>query len=148
MEPDGSINYNNIKAFSSADYGFIFLMHKTERNRKRRTSVWPWMQKSTGVSAALPRHGALALMPVCNSTKVQWRKQELPVVILPLLNAWSFTFNEKREKKYYISLKMKYRLSQLSLLHPASCWVVARDFKLEQENWACWPGQYRPDIWW
>src|SRR6476660_3565921 len=24
VEPDGSINYNNIQAFSSADYGFIF----------------------------------------------------------------------------------------------------------------------------
>jgi hypothetical protein len=27
VEPDGSLNYNNIQSFSSADYAFLFLMH-------------------------------------------------------------------------------------------------------------------------
>ena len=35
VEPDGSINYNNIQAFSSADYAFIFfLCPKAERKFK------------------------------------------------------------------------------------------------------------------
>src|SRR5205085_10032120 len=37
VEPDGSINYNNIQAFSSADYAFLFSYAQTLKETTKRT---------------------------------------------------------------------------------------------------------------
>ena len=40
VEPDGSINYNNIQAFSSADYAFIFsFAQKLKESDKKKFSL-------------------------------------------------------------------------------------------------------------
>ena len=37
VEPDGSINYNNIQAFSSADYAFIFSFAQKLKETENKT---------------------------------------------------------------------------------------------------------------
>jgi hypothetical protein len=104
VEPDGSINYNNIKTFSSADWAFLLSFAqniKTTENkhisfgvnakviyRKVGTFATAW---GFGLDAGLQMHG---------------KRTHFGIVAKDLtttFNAWSFKFSDKEKEVLYLT---------------------------------------------
>ncbi len=104
VEPDGSINYNNIKTFSSADWAFLLSFAqniKTTENknisfgvnakviyRKVGSFATAW---GFGLDAGIQMHG---------------KRGHFGVVVKDLtttFNAWSFKFTEKEKEVLYLT---------------------------------------------
>ncbi len=104
VEPDGSINYNNIESFSSADYAFIFSFAqniKAIRNnnisfganakviyRKVGHFATAW---GFGLDAGIQMHGE------------KWHAGFVARDITTTFNAWSFHFTEKEKEVLYLT---------------------------------------------
>jgi len=104
VEPDGSINYNNIQTFSSADYAFLFSfaqnLKETEtsglsfgvnakiihRKVGKFASAWGF-----GVDAGLQMHGE------------NWHAGIVARDITTTFNAWSFKFTEREKEVLYLT---------------------------------------------
>ena len=104
VEPDGSINYNNIQTFSSADYAFLFSfaqkLKETETTgvsvganakviyRKVGKFATAW---GFGLDAGIQMHGE------------KWRAGLVARDITSTFNAWSFKFTEKEKEVLYLT---------------------------------------------
>lgn len=104
VEPDGSINYNNIQTFSSADYAFLFSfaqkLKETETTglsfganakviyRKVGKFATAW---GFGLDAGLQAYGE------------KWRAGIVARDITSTFNAWSFNFTEKEKEVLYLT---------------------------------------------
>jgi hypothetical protein len=104
VEPDGSINYNNIQTFSSADYAFLFSFAQNLKETEDQTisfginakiihrkvgsfaSAWGF-----GVDAGLQMHGE------------NWRAGIVARDITTTFNAWSFKFTEREKEVLYLT---------------------------------------------
>ena len=104
VEPDGSINYNNIQTFSSADYAFLFSFAqkiKDEANYKL----------SFGANAKViyrkVGHFAKAFgFGIDAGIRLQKNNWNLGVVVKDLtttFNAWTFDFSEKEKEVLYLT---------------------------------------------
>lgn len=104
VEPDGSINYNNIQTFSSADYAFIFSFAqkiKDEENYKL----------SFGANAKViyrkVGHFAKAFgFGLDAGIRLQKNNWSIGVVAKDLtttFNAWTFDFSEKEKEVLYLT---------------------------------------------
>lgn len=104
VEPDGSINYNNIQTFSSADYAFLFSFAqniKDEENKKlsvganakiihrkvgKFASAWGF-----GVDVGAQMHGD------------KWHLGLVARDLTTTFNAWSFKFTEQEKEVLYLT---------------------------------------------
>ena len=104
VEPDGSINFNNIQTFSSADYAFLLsfaqnIVDTEEKNvsfginakvihRKvgKFASAWGF-----GIDAGLQMHGD------------RWHAGIVARDLTTTFNAWSFNFTEKEKEVLYLT---------------------------------------------
>lgn len=104
VEPDGSINYNNVRSFSSADYAFLFSFAQRIRedddfymsvganakviHRKvgKFASAWGF-----GLDAGVQMHGK------------RWHLGAVAHDLTTTFNAWSFTFTEKEKEVLYLT---------------------------------------------
>lgn len=104
VEPDGSINYNNIQTFSSADYAFLFSFAQNFRETEKRNisvganakviyrkvghfaSAWGF-----GVDAGIQMHGE------------NWHAGLVARDLTTTFNAWSFKFTEKEKEVLYLT---------------------------------------------
>ena len=104
VEPDGSINYNNIQTFSSADYAFLFSFAqkiKDEEDKKisfganakvihrkvgKFATAWGF-----GVDAGLRMEGK------------RWSLGAVAKDITTTFNAWTFSFTEKEKEVLYLT---------------------------------------------
>ncbi len=104
VEPDGSINYNNIQTFSSADYAFLFSfaqnIKETETKRisfganakviyrkvGKFATAWGF-----GLDAGLQMHGE------------KWHAGIVAKDLTTTFNAWSFKFTEKEKEVLYLT---------------------------------------------
>jgi hypothetical protein len=104
VEPDGSINYNNIQSFSSADYAFLFSfaqhIKETEntgisfganakiiyRKVGKFASAWGF-----GMDAGVQMHGE------------KWHLGLMARDITTTFNAWSFKFTEREKEVLYLT---------------------------------------------
>jgi hypothetical protein len=104
VEPDGSINFNNIQTFSSADYAFLFSFAQKIKETDETTisfgvnakvihrkvgkfaSAWGF-----GVDAGLQIHGQ------------RWRAGIVARDLTTTFNAWSFKFTEKEKQVLYLT---------------------------------------------
>lgn len=104
VQPDGSINYNNIETFSSADYAFLLSFAqkiKDEENNKM----------SFGVNAKViyrkVGHFATAWgFGIDAGFRMQHEKWSLGIVAKDLtttFNAWSFNFTDKEKQVLYLT---------------------------------------------
>ena len=104
VEPDGSINYNNITAFSSADYAFLLSFAqkiKDEENNKMSFGV------NTKVIYRKVGHFATAWgFGLDAGFRMQHKNWALGLVAKDLtttFNAWSFTFSDKEKEVLYLT---------------------------------------------
>ena len=104
VEPDGSINYNNIQTFSSADYAFLFSfaqnIRETENThfsfganakviyRKVGTFANAW---GFGLDAGIQMHGE------------KWRLGIVARDLTTTFNAWTFKFSEREKEVLYLT---------------------------------------------
>ena len=104
VEPDGSINYNNIQSFSSADYAFLFsyAQRVIERDdlfmsfgvnakvihRKVGSFASAW---GFGLDAGLQIHGQ------------RWHAGAVVKDLTTTFNAWSFNFTDKEKEVLYLT---------------------------------------------
>jgi hypothetical protein len=104
VEPDGSINYNNIQTFSSADYAFLFSFAQSIRQTEKKNisvglnakviyrkvgkfaSAWGF-----GLDAGVQMHGE------------KWHLGVVARDITTTFNAWSFHFTEQEKEVLYLT---------------------------------------------
>jgi hypothetical protein len=104
VEPDGSLNFNNIQAFSSADYAMLLSFAQTLQETEDRlisfgvnakiihrkvgsfASAWGF-----GIDAGVQMH------------KDQWHIGVVARDITTTFNAWSFKFTEREKEKLYLT---------------------------------------------
>lgn len=104
VEPDGSINYNNITKFSSADYAFLFSFAQKIRDDDD-------FKTSFGANAKIIHrkvgHFATAWgLGIDAGFKLQKDRWSLGIVardITTTFNAWSFNFGEKEKEVLYLT---------------------------------------------
>ncbi|MBK7882688.1 MAG: PorV/PorQ family protein [Chitinophagaceae bacterium] len=104
VEPDGSINYNNIQTFSSADYAFLFSfaqhVQETEDRRISFGANAKIIHRKVGSFASAWGFGIDA------GLQMRIDKWHLGVVARDLtttFNAWSFKFTEKEKEALYLT---------------------------------------------
>ena len=104
VEPDGSINYNNIKTFSSADWAFLFSFAQNIKTTENKTI-------SFGVNAKIiyRKVGSFATawgFGLDAGLQMHGKKAHFGVVVKDLtttFNAWSFKFTEKEKEVLYLT---------------------------------------------
>jgi len=104
VEPDGSINYNNVQTFSSADYAFLFSFAQSIQetdyssisfgvntkiiHRKVGEFAAAW---GFGIDAGLQMHGE------------KWHAGIVARDLTTTFNAWTFKFTEKEKEVLYLT---------------------------------------------
>lgn len=104
VEPDGSINYNNIQSFSSADYAFLFSFAQKMKETENKTISFGVNAKviyrkvghfatawGFGIDAGIQMHGQ------------KWHFGVVARDLTTTFNAWSFTFTEKEKEVLYLT---------------------------------------------
>jgi hypothetical protein len=104
VEPDGSINYNNVRSFSSADYAFLFSyaqqLVQTEDKSLSFGANAKVIHRSVGSFAKAWGFGLDA--GIQYRTK-RWRLGASVRDLTTTFNAWNFTFTEKEKEVLYLT---------------------------------------------
>jgi len=133
VEPDGSINYNNIQAFSSADYGFIFsLAQKIKESENKNIHV--------GVNAKIIHRNVgkfakawgFGLDAGIQYKKGNWQFGLVGRDITTTFNSWAFSFSEKEKEVLYLT-NNEIPVKSTELTAPRLVFGVARDFKINEK---------------
>ncbi len=130
VEPDGSLNYNNIQSFSSADYAFIFsYAQKLKESVKRNIHFGlnaKVIHRSVGKFAKAWGFGLDAGLQII---KNRWKFGIAGRDITTTFNAWSFSFTEREKEVLYLT-KNEIPVKSTEMTAPRLVLGVARDFKL------------------
>ena len=104
VEPDGSINYNNVQAFSSADYAFLFsFAQKIKDEDDKKISVGAnakVIYRKVGHFAIAWGFGLDAGIQI---QRKKWRLGLMARDITTTFNAWSFKFTEQEKEVLYLT---------------------------------------------
>ncbi len=104
VEPDGSINYNNIQSFSSADYAFLFSFAQKYRETEKRTISWgvnaKVIHRKVGKFATAWGFGLDAGVQIRAD---RWNIGIVARDVTTTFNAWSFKFTEKEKEVLYLT---------------------------------------------
>lgn len=104
VEPDGSINYNNIKAFSSADYAFLFSYGQRVRQSAHKNINFGLnakvIHRSVGSFAKAWGFGLDAGLQIFQN---KWRFGIVGKDISTTFNTWSFKFTDKEKEVLYLT---------------------------------------------
>lgn len=130
VEPDGSINYNNIQAFSSADYGFLFSFAQKLKESSNKNIHFgvnaKVIHRSVGKFAKAWGFGIDAGLQIIQD---KWRFGITGRDITTTFNAWSFTFTEREKEVLYLT-NNEIPVKSTEMTAPRLVLGVARDFKL------------------
>jgi hypothetical protein len=104
VEPDGSLNYNNIQTFSSADYGFLFSFAQsvvdTEEKQVSFGANAKIIHRKVGSFATAWGFGLDAGVQVHGDG---WHIGAVARDITTTFNAWSFSFTDREKEKLYLT---------------------------------------------
>jgi hypothetical protein len=139
VEPDGSVNYNNIRTFSSADYGFLLSFAqkvKDEENKK--------LSFGGNIKIIHRKVGSFATawgFGLDGGIKYQTRNWKLGLAardITSTFNAWSFTFTDAEKEKLYLTnndilVKSTELTAPRLIAGGAYTWKLGERFNLEAE---------------
>jgi hypothetical protein len=134
VEPDGSLNYNNIQAFSSADYAFIFsIAQKLKESGKKNIHFGlnaKVIHRTVGKFAKAWGFGLDAGVQIFRK---QWRFGIAGRDITSTFNAWSFTFTEREKEVLYLT-NNEIPVKSTELTAPRLVLGVGREFKLGKKS--------------
>lgn len=103
VEPDGSLNYNNIQSFNSADYAFLISYSQKLKSKKNQISFGgnaKVIYRSVGKFATAWGFGIDAGLQI-RTKKWQWG-----IVVKDLtttFNSWSFNFTDREKQVLYLT---------------------------------------------
>ena len=104
VEPDGSINYNNIQTFSSADYAFLFSfaqnIKETETKRISFGANAKVIYRKVGKFASALGFGLDAGVQMHGE---KWKAGLVARDITTTFNAWTFKFTEREKEVLYLT---------------------------------------------
>src|SRR5436189_2330986 len=104
VEPDGSINYNNIQAFSSADYAFILsLAQKLKESDNKNIQFGinaKVIHRSVGKFAKAWGFGLDAGLQIFQG---KWKFGIAGRDITTTFNTWSFSFTDEEKQALYLT---------------------------------------------
>ena len=104
VEPDGSLNYNNIQSFSSADYAFLFSYAQQVKKTDKIT-----MSMGGNAKVIYRKVGTFANawgFGLDFGMKLSGKKWKMGVVMrdaTTTFNAWSFHFTEREKQVLYLT---------------------------------------------
>ncbi|HMO60550.1 MAG TPA: PorV/PorQ family protein [Ferruginibacter sp.] len=132
VEPDGSLNYNNIQTFSSADYGFLFSFAQSVVDDDDQ-------QLSFGVNAKIIHRkvGSFAtawgfgLDAGVQLHTGNWHLGAVARDITTTFNAWSFKFTEREKERLYLT-KNDIPVKSTELTAPRLVLGAGYDFRLSE----------------
>lgn len=134
VEPDGSINYNNIQAFSSADYAFIFSYAQNLKEKTNKKVDFGLnakvIHRSVGKFAKAWGFGLDAGVQI-NAKK--WKIGLAARDVTSTFNAWSFTFTDKEKEVLYLT-NNEIPVKSTEMTAPRLVLGIAREFKLGQKS--------------
>jgi hypothetical protein len=134
VEPDGSLNYNNIQAFSSADYAFIFsFAQKLKESAKKNVHFGvnaKVIHRSVGKFAKAWGFGLDAGLQIYSN---KWKFGVAARDVTSTFNAWSFTFTEREKEVLYLT-NNEIPVKSTELTAPRLVLGIARDFKLGKKS--------------
>lgn len=130
VEPDGTVNYNNIRSFSSADYAFLFSYAQKVVEEEHRSISFgvnaKVIHRSVGSFARAWGFGLDA------GVKVRWYDWRLGATLRDVtttFNAWSFSFTEREKEVLYLT-NNQIPVKSTELTAPRLILGFARDLKL------------------
>ncbi len=133
VEPDGSINYNNIQSFSSADYAFLFSYAQTLRDTEKKKINFGMnakvIHRNVGKFAKAWGFGLDA------GLQIQQGKWKFGIVgrdLTTTFNAWTFSFTEREKEALYLA-KNDIPVKSTELTAPRLVLGAARDFRLNSK---------------
>lgn len=133
VEPDGSINYNNIKAFSSADYAFIFSFAQKLKEWKNKNVHFGLnakvIHRSVGKFAKAWGFGLDGGIQVFSG---KWKFGVTGRDITTTFNSWSFNFTDKEKEALYLT-KNDIPVKSTEMTAPRLVLGASRDFKLNNK---------------
>lgn len=132
VEPDGSVNYNNIKTFSSADYAFLLsYSQKIADEKDRKLSIGgnaKIIYRKVGSFASAMGFGFDA------GIKYQvknWKFGLSARDVTTTFNAWSFTFTDREKEALYLT-NNDIPVKSTELTAPRLIGAAARTFQLNK----------------
>jgi hypothetical protein len=133
VEPDGTVNYNNIQTFSSADYAFIFSFAqklKEKANRKVNFGLnAKVIHRSVGKFAKAWGFGIDAGLQIyANKWKFGFAGRDITTTY----NVWSFTFSDKDKEQLYLT-NNDIPVQSSEMTAPRLLAGVARDFSFSKK---------------
>lgn len=104
VEPDGSINYNNIKTFSSADYGFLLsYAQKIKDDADEKLSFGGNVKIIHRKVGSFATAWGFGIDAGVRYQKGNWRFGATARDVSTTFNAWSFSFTEKEKEVLYLT---------------------------------------------
>ncbi|TBR18681.1 MAG: PorV/PorQ family protein [Chitinophagaceae bacterium] len=133
VEPDGSINYNNIQSFSSADYAFIFsiaqqLKQDDQKNIRFGINA-KIIHRNVGKFANAWGFGLDAGVQII---KDNWQFGIAGRDITTTFNTWSFSFTEREKQILYLT-NNEIPVKSTELTAPRLILGVARNFDINSK---------------
>ena len=133
VEPDGSLNYNNIQTFSSADYAFLFSyaqqLRKTDDIEITLGANAKVIHRKVGKFATAWGFGLDAGLQLRGQ---KWRAGIMARDVSTTFNAWSFTFNEQEKEILYLT-NNDIPVKSTEMTAPRLVLGGAYDFKISNE---------------
>ena len=130
VEPDGTINYNNIQEFSSADYAFIFSYAQKLKEKENKNIHFgvnaKVIHRSVGKFAKAWGFGIDAGVQFF---KDKWKFGIAARDITTTFNAWSFTFTEREKEVLYLT-NNEIPVHSTEMTAPRVILGAAREFKV------------------
>jgi hypothetical protein len=134
VEPDGSINYNNIQAFSSADYAFLLSFAKKLKDTEKKKINFgvnaKVIHRNVGKFAKAWGFGIDAGIQIHQG---KWRFGITGRDITTTFNSWAFTFTEREKEALYLT-NNEIPVKSTEMTAPRLVLGVARDFKLSKKT--------------
>lgn len=133
VEPDGTINYNNIQSFSSADYAFILsLAQKLKETENKNISFGvnaKVIHRNVGTFAKAWGFGLDAGLQMKQG---DWQFGVAARDITTTFNTWSFTFTEREKQALYLT-NNDIPVKSTEMTAPRLIFGVARNFDISKK---------------
>ncbi|HUQ97296.1 MAG TPA: PorV/PorQ family protein [Chitinophagaceae bacterium] len=133
VEPDGSINYNNIQTFSSADYAFILSLAqqiKQTGNKNLRFGVnAKVIHRNVGSFAKAWGFGIDAALQL---QKDRWHFGLAGRDITTTFNTWAFSFTEREKQALYLT-NNDIPVKSTEMTAPRLVFGAARDVRISKK---------------
>ena len=104
VEPDGSLNYNNIQSFSSADYAFLFsYAQELKKTNDYTLNIGGNAKVIYRKVGSFANAWGFGLDLGVNMIGKKWRLAAVARDLTTTFNAWSFNFTEREKQVLYLT---------------------------------------------